>query len=120
MKKFAQKYSIFPFAIGIIVAFLFFSDFKLVANALSPNYSKTTTPPGNSLNATDWNNLPNDFVAKSGGTDAIMTGPLTLPGDPSSDLHAATKRYVDDHLPITNGSGDVYRMFCGASSPSNW
>lgn len=32
---------------------------------------------------------------KSGGT---MTGALTLSGAPSSDLHAATKKYVDDYL----------------------
>jgi hypothetical protein len=25
-----------------------------------------------------------------------MTGPLTLPGAPSANLHAATKKYVDD------------------------
>lgn len=31
---------------------------------------------------------------KSGGT---MTGALTLSGDPTSNLHAATKQYVDNH-----------------------
>ena len=34
-------------------------------------------------------------VAKSGDT---MTGALTLSGAPSADLHAATKRYVDDSV----------------------
>lgn len=33
------------------------------------------------------------FVLKAGST---MTGALTLSGAPSSDLHAATKKYVDD------------------------
>jgi hypothetical protein len=33
-------------------------------------------------------------VAKAGDT---MTGALTLPGAPTSDLHAATKKYVDDN-----------------------
>jgi hypothetical protein len=33
-----------------------------------------------------------DAVPLAGGT---MTGPLTLSGDPSSNLHAATKQYVD-------------------------
>jgi hypothetical protein len=32
------------------------------------------------------------FVHKSGDT---MTGPLVLPGDPTEDLQAATKQYVD-------------------------
>lgn len=34
-------------------------------------------------------------LPKSGGT---MTGALTLSGDPSANLHAATKRYVDNGL----------------------
>jgi len=34
------------------------------------------------------------FVLKSGDT---MTGALTLSGTPTVDLHAATKKYVDDH-----------------------
>ena len=33
------------------------------------------------------------FLPKSGGT---MTGALTLAGAPTNDLHAATKKYVDD------------------------
>jgi hypothetical protein len=32
------------------------------------------------------------YVLKAGDT---MTGPLTLPGDPTAPLHAATKQYVD-------------------------
>lgn len=44
---------------------------------------------------------------KSGGT---MTGPLTLSGAPTANLHAATKKYVDDSKPtktsqLTNDSG---------------
>lgn len=35
-----------------------------------------------------------DVVKKSGDT---MTGALTLAGDPTEDLHAATKQYVDSH-----------------------
>jgi len=37
-------------------------------------------------------------VAKAGDT---MTGPLTLPADPSAALHAATKQYVDARLVTT-------------------
>ncbi len=33
------------------------------------------------------------YLPKSGGT---LTGPLTLKGEPTSDLQAATKKYVDD------------------------
>ena len=35
-----------------------------------------------------------EFLRKSGGT---MRGPLTLAGAPTADLHAATKKYVDDN-----------------------
>jgi hypothetical protein len=40
------------------------------------------------------------FVEKKGDT---MTGPLVLPGAPTSDLQAATKKYVDDR----SGIGDT-------------
>lgn len=40
--------------------------------------------------------LDNKKLNLIGGT---MTGPLTLNGDPSEDNMAATKKYVDEHLP---------------------
>ena len=49
--------------------------------------------------------LGGTYVSKTGGT---MTGPLTLAGDPTSDLQAVTKRYADNlaasELPLTGGS----------------
>ena len=38
-------------------------------------------------------------------TGGTMTGKLTLDGAPTSDLHAATKKYVDDNAPEGDGSG---------------
>lgn len=38
-----------------------------------------------------------DYLPKSGGT---MTGPLTLKGEPTADLQAVTKKYVDDKAPL--------------------
>ncbi|GAI35953.1 unnamed protein product, partial [marine sediment metagenome] len=35
------------------------------------------------------------YLRKAGG---VMTGLLTLLGAPTSDLHASTKKYVDDHI----------------------
>ena len=43
-------------------------------------------------------------LPKSGGT---MTGPLMLHGEPSSDLEAASKKYVDDSR--KNDSGDMLK-----------
>ena len=40
----------------------------------------------------------NNYVKRTGDT---MTGPLVLPGDPTEDLQAATKQYVDN-LPISD------------------
>lgn len=45
---------------------------------------------------------PVDFLLKTGGT---LTGALTLSGAPTVDLHAATKKYVDDTLAGAGGGG---------------
>ena len=42
-------------------------------------------------------------VPSVGGT---MTGALTLSGAPAEDLHAATKKYVDDSVPDVTGKAD--------------
>ena len=55
-------------------------------------------PIGNS--PTQVNNLKRHFLPLGGGT---LTGALTLSGAPTVDLHAATKKYVDDNA----GAGDV-------------
>ena len=40
--------------------------------------------------------VPDIYVERSGDT---MTGPLVLPGNPTLDLQAATKKYVDSRTP---------------------
>ncbi len=40
------------------------------------------------------------YVAKTGD---VMTGPLTLPGDPTAPNHAATRQYVDSGLAAKTG-----------------
>ena len=42
-------------------------------------------------------------LPKAGGT---LTGALTLSGAPTADLHAATKKYVDDSVPDITGKAD--------------
>lgn len=42
-----------------------------------------------------------NYLPKSGGT---MTGALTLKGAPTADLHAATKKYVDDSIKLAINS----------------
>ena len=43
---------------------------------------------------TEITNIKNNYVLKAGDT---MTGALTLAGDPTKNLQAATKQYVDNH-----------------------
>lgn len=52
--------------------------------------------------ATDAANAVSGYVAKAGST---MTGALTLHGAPTADLHASTKKYVDDAI---FASGSAY------------
>lgn len=47
------------------------------------------------------NEALNDLVMVSGDT---MTGFLTLSANPTNNLHAATKQYVDGFLPLTGGT----------------
>ncbi|HEY1441392.1 MAG TPA: hypothetical protein VGF65_11250 [Mycobacterium sp.] len=61
------------------------------------------------------------FVALAGDT---MTGPLTLAADPATALQAATKNYVDTHVP-TGGpflplSGGALTNTLTISAPANW
>ena len=49
---------------------------------------------------------------KSGGT---MTGVLTLAGAPTNDLHAATKKYVDDNSGIPGAHASTHSS--GGSDP---
>ena len=46
----------------------------------------------------------NAALPKSGGT---MTGKVTLDGAPTNDLHAATKKYVDDTNPIEDSTARI-------------
>lgn len=117
---------------------LFFSSFfvffpiswQSIANALSGNYSKNI---GDSLGVSDWNNLDNDFVVKSGDT---MQGPLDMgnrqitnlatpvnSGDAvnKSTLDTAIDGVVSGSIGIKDASGDL-KVFCGRTPPgaTNW
>ena len=52
-------------------------------------------------NGTSFANVDAASLLLTGGT---MTGKITLDGDPSSALHAATKQYVDTMLPKAGGT----------------
>ena len=74
------------------------------------NVGVVVTVNGNSsTKATAQIMTPGNYVAKSGDT---MTGPLVLSGDPTADLGAATKQYVDSA--VSGLSGAMH--FIGVSS----
>ena len=56
-----------------------------------------------------WNSKIKPMIAKylplTGGT---LTGKLTLDGNPTADMHAATKKYVDDSV-ANAGCGDMLK-----------
>lgn len=64
--------------------------------------SNSTTTAANSYAVKQAYDKASAAVPKSGGT---MTGALTLSGAPTSDLHAATKKYVDELMAGGSGSG---------------
>lgn len=53
--------------------------------------------------------LNDNFAALNAGkvekTGDTMTGPLTLSGDPTSNLHAATKQYIDSKFALKTQPG---------------
>lgn len=60
------------------------------------NLNTVTDPTRTALSANQGKVLNDTKLDISGG---VMTGVLTLSGAPEKDLHAATKKYVDDHTP---------------------
>lgn len=78
----------------------------------------TNTPAGD-IAATDvqaaLNELDGDKLAKAGGT---MTGAITLHADPSSNMHAATKQYVDNIIAAQDAM--VFKGAIDASTNPNY
>ena len=67
----------------------------------------------------DYNALANKPSASDIGalpsSGGVMTGPITLQGNPTADMHAATKQYVDNAA-----AGLVTKIFeAGATAPTN-
>ena len=68
---------------------------QFISNSLL-GYAKKTDLDGYATESEVDTKLEN-YLPKSGGT---MTGALTLKGEPTADLQAATKKYVDDKAPL--------------------
>ncbi len=126
------------FILVIVSGYFIFSPLLLRQKilALSLNYNKSAVFPNNDLTVDDWNNLPNDFIDKSGDT---IGGTLDMGGNriintvhpPTINSDAATKQYVDDNSGFYGGaaqdqSGAPLRYVCGETphtcpgNPTNW
>lgn len=75
---------------------------QLISNSLL-GYAKKTDLDGYATESEVDTKLE-DYLPKSGGT---MTGPLTLKGEPTADLHATTKKYVDDKAPLIINAASI-------------
>jgi len=116
------------FASLIILLFLIFTvtlfvyyglSFKKIVAAVSPNYSKSVGQP---LTASEWNNLPNDFLDKQNPAGDTMAGLLKLPLAPPTDpAHATTKQYVDNTIAAgpSSGGGSVFTYWGSANCPAS-
>lgn len=96
-----------------------------VAKWLGNAYTATKLETARTINGVSFDGTANITIADStklpiaGGT---MTGDLTLKGNPTADLMAATKKYVDDSV-ASAGGGDVLaagnNSFTGANTFQN-
>jgi len=110
--------------------------FKQIAQAISSNYARATKSgiaPDNQLQLTDWNslitswnNLPADFVARTGGASSNMQGALdmgnnritNLAGPGTSANDAANKGYVDTAVAGAGGGGDTFTNWGQSTCPA--
>lgn len=86
---------------------------SLFATAVGTANTAKQTADAASTAAGNAQTTANAALPKSGGT---MTGALTLAGDPTGDLQAATKKYVDDK---SSGSQDRILLATLTTSPGN-
>lgn len=92
------------------------------ALALSSNYSKAV---GQQLTVAEWNNLPNDFVARTGGAASAIQGALDMANNqinnlaaPTGNADAVNKQYVDTAVSGVGGGGDTFINWGQGACPS--
>lgn len=89
--------------------------------ALSSNYNKVS---GNPVTIANWNNLVQDFLAKSGNADGIMAGILNMSnnrianvGTPAETNDLVNSNYVNNTITSLSG-GDVFVNWGRSDCPS--
>lgn len=94
---------------------------QIVDNSTTPNTENVNIYPPNSSGTIALVSDLSSYLPLTGGT---LTGALTLSGAPTSDLHAATKKYVDDNctdtkVTISNNSVNNDKRVILGSTASN-
>ena len=86
--------------------------------ALNDTVGSTSTTTAATANAvTNVSNVANAALPKAGGT---MTGSLTLAADPSTNLQAATKQYVDTAASGSSTPSGAVMAFARITAPTGW
>jgi len=122
-----------PTAILLLVGIMIASGFILsplswqkIAKAVTGDYTKST---GDSLGVSDWNNLVNDFLDKSGdsmsGNLNMNSNTITGVADPTGPTDVVNQQTMQ--AAISSGStriedtdGDKLRMVCGDGPVGGW
>jgi len=114
--KMQLTFTIFLLLIILVIGIFIFLpvSWQKIAIALTGNYSKVSGT--DQLTVSDWNNLPNDFLDKQSSSGDTMAGPLTLSADPTTNMQAATKQYVDNNS--GGGGGDTFVNWGRGDCPS--
>lgn len=112
-----------PFGTSDAVA----DEVQIASSAPSDTLTELWVDPAGTGTDQDWPQYDARYVSKTDPVQATMSVPLTLPGAPSNNLHAATKQYVDTtatmissaaaaaHMPV----GSI-AMFAGKYLPPGW
>jgi hypothetical protein len=89
---------------------LYVAQANISPGAFNPaQWFAATRDPGDSTDLSS-------YLPKAGGT---MTGPLVLAGAPSTDLEAATRKYVDDSTPPPPNAALIPSTATGAIAATN-
>jgi hypothetical protein len=126
--------AIFTLVIMLISGFFIFGpDLVKTAKALSANYGSLTQ-----LNLAQWQNLPNDFLARTGGATSAMQGDLDMGtthkiinlAAPTIDTDAVTRGAMNTAITsavaaagsIKDSLGNNMKMVCGETTAgaTNW
>jgi hypothetical protein len=119
--------AVFALIVALVSGFFIFGpELTQFAKALTGDYSPAKT----GVTSADWQNLDNDFVARSGGAASSMTGILDMGNQritnvaaPTADTDAVNRGAMNTAITsaltgssdIKDTSGNNFKMVCGST-----